>query len=178
MTRTRLRVSWPGRPFEPRLKAFRNPRTSATGATRRSGSPTPWSARLDYVVLLHGDGQYRGGAPRLLWPVLHEGVDVVFGSRMLEPRDALRGGMPLYKWLGNRILTAFENLVLNMGLSEFHTGYRLYSTAVLKRIPVRGQQRRLPLRHPDHHPVPCPGGEDPRGADPHLLRRRTATSTG
>jgi 2-polyprenyl-3-methyl-5-hydroxy-6-metoxy-1,4-benzoquinol methylase len=119
-----------------KLKAFRNPRNFGYGGNQKIGFAYALERGLDYVVLLHGDGQYAPEVlPDLLWPVLHEGADVVFGSRMLEPCRALRGGMPLYKWVGNRILTAFENLVLNMDLSEFHSGYRVYSTAVLTRIP-------------------------------------------
>ena len=85
-------------------------------------------AGLDFVVLLHGDGQYAPEAlPNLLEPSLVEGRRVVFGSRMAEPKQALDGGMPMYKWIGNRVLTSFENLVLNLDLSEYHTGYRVYS---------------------------------------------------
>jgi 2-polyprenyl-3-methyl-5-hydroxy-6-metoxy-1,4-benzoquinol methylase len=56
---------------------------------------------------------------------------------MLKPWSALRGGMPLYKFIGNHVLTAFQNALLGTRLSEFHSGYRLYSTAALERIPLR-----------------------------------------
>jgi 2-polyprenyl-3-methyl-5-hydroxy-6-metoxy-1,4-benzoquinol methylase len=62
-------------------------------------------------------------------------ADAVFGSRMIEKWAARRGGMPFYKWIGNQILTAFQNRMLGTNLSEFHSGYRLYSTAALARIP-------------------------------------------
>ena len=61
-------------------------------------------------------------------------ADTVLGSRMLEPRAALRGGMPLYKFVGNRILTGLQNRLLGTRLSEFHSGYRVYSVALLRRI--------------------------------------------
>jgi 2-polyprenyl-3-methyl-5-hydroxy-6-metoxy-1,4-benzoquinol methylase len=123
-------------PWAAKLKAFRNPRNYGYGGNQKIGFAYALERGLDHVILLHGDGQYAPEVlPNLIWSAHSEGADVVFGSRMLEPRNALRGGMPMYKWVGNRILTAFENLVLNMALSEFHTGYRLYSTAVLKRIP-------------------------------------------
>ncbi len=123
-------------PWTAKLKAFRNPRNYGYGGNQKIGFAYALERGLDHVILLHGDGQYAPEVlPDMIWPVLFEGADVVFGSRMLEPRNALRGGMPLYKWVGNRILSQFQNIVLNMRLSEFHTGYRLYSTAVLKRIP-------------------------------------------
>src|SRR5204863_3520188 len=61
--------------------------------------------------------------------------DAVFGSRMLDGSRALSGGMPLYKFLGNRLLSWFQNLMLGASLSEFHSGYRVYSVAALQKIP-------------------------------------------
>lgn len=90
---------------------------------------------LDIVVMLHGDGQY---APESLAEMLapfESGADAVFGSRMMEAGAAKRGGMPFYKRVGNRILTTFENGVLGTSLTEFHSGYRAYSTGLLERIP-------------------------------------------
>jgi 2-polyprenyl-3-methyl-5-hydroxy-6-metoxy-1,4-benzoquinol methylase len=119
-----------------KLKAFRNPRNYGYGGNQKVGFAYALERGLDHVILLHGDGQYAPEVmPDLIWPVLYQGAAVVFGSRMIEPRNALRAGMPLYKWVGNQILTRFQNFVLNMHLSEFHTGYRLYGTAVLKRVP-------------------------------------------
>ena len=90
----------------------------------------------DLVVLLHGDGQYAPEAlPGLLEPLENERADAVFGSRMMEKGVALKGGMPLYKYAGNRILTFYENAMLGMSLTEFHSGYRLYRIAALKEIP-------------------------------------------
>lgn len=90
----------------------------------------------DIVILLHGDGQYAPEAlPELLKPLEEDRADAVFGSRMMIPGAARRGGMPLYKYVGNKILTNFENRFLDMTLTEFHSGYRLYSVAALKQIP-------------------------------------------
>lgn len=90
---------------------------------------------LDIVVLLHGDGQY---APEIIEEVirpLESGeADAVFGSRMLERGKALQGGMPLYKFVGNKILTAFQNTVAGMSLSEWHSGYRAYRVDALRDI--------------------------------------------
>jgi 2-polyprenyl-3-methyl-5-hydroxy-6-metoxy-1,4-benzoquinol methylase len=85
---------------------------------------------------VHGDGQYAPEKlPELLQPLIHGEADVVFGSRMINKRDAIKGGMPIYKWIGNQILTRFQNFVLGSSLSEFHSGYRLYSIEALKKIP-------------------------------------------
>ena len=87
-------------------------------------------------MLLHGDGQY---APevlaRMYHPLVHGEADAVFGSRMMKDYGGpLKGGMPLYKYVGNRILTTFENRALGMHLTEFHSGYRAYSMHALKQI--------------------------------------------
>jgi len=91
---------------------------------------------FDYVVLLHGDGQY---APEYLPDILKKFDDVdkfsaVFGSRMIEKGSALKGGMPLYKFAGNKILTFAQNFLLDAKLSEFHSGYRAYRVESLKKI--------------------------------------------
>lgn len=91
---------------------------------------------LEFVVLLHGDGQYAPEhMPALLEPLLNGTSDAVFGSRMLLPGAAKAGGMPLYKRIGNRILTTFANRAVGMDLSEWHSGYRAYAVEALKAIP-------------------------------------------
>ena len=88
------------------------------------------------VAMVHGDGQYAPEAlPSLLEPLIKGEADMVFGSRMSERGKALRGGMPLYKYFGNRILTCVQNRLTGLNLSEYHSGYRLYSVAALKKIP-------------------------------------------
>jgi 2-polyprenyl-3-methyl-5-hydroxy-6-metoxy-1,4-benzoquinol methylase len=120
----------------PQLQVFRNARNRGYGGNQKLGYRYAIERGFDIVVLLHGDGQYAPEAmPNLLQPILQGEADAVFGSRMLEPGAARRGGMPLYKYLGNKILTQFENAFLEMNLSEFHSGYRVYSVAALKRIP-------------------------------------------
>ena len=92
---------------------------------------------LDMVVLLHGDGQY---APELMGDLLRpleEGeADAVFGSRMVQRGSARSGGMPLYKYVGNRILTWVQNRLVGQSLSEWHSGYRAYSVDALRTIPL------------------------------------------
>lgn len=92
---------------------------------------------LDVVVLLHGDGQYAPELlPEMVAPILAGSADAVFGSRMMQPGAARAGGMPTYKWLGNRVLTRMENSMLGTQLSEFHSGYRAYRVSALNSIPL------------------------------------------
>jgi len=90
----------------------------------------------DIVVMLHPDYQY---SPRLVTAmasmIASGDFDVVLGSRILG-KGALVGGMPLYKYISNRVLTAAQNLFVNQKLSEYHTGYRGWSRAVLERLPL------------------------------------------
>ena len=91
-----------------------------------------------YVVMLHGDNQYPANKILLLIkPLLTNKYDAVFGSRMINSINALKGGMPLYKYLGNIALTFFQNLVLSSNLSEFHSGYRSYKVSSLKKIKFK-----------------------------------------
>ncbi len=119
-----------------KLRAYRNDKNVGYGGNQKIGFEYARKKGMDYVVLLHGDGQY---APEFLPDLIFEAVErkkeVVFGSRMMDRWLALRGGMPFYKWVGNAVPTHFENLLLGLNLTEFHSGYRLYSTKVLERIP-------------------------------------------
>ncbi len=121
-----------------KLSLYRNPVNLGYGGNQKLGYDYAIKKGYDIVVLLHGDGQY---APevmgQLLEPVERGEADAVFGSRMMTPRGALKGGMPLYKFVGNRILTTFQNGLLGMHLSEFHSGYRVYRCAALNDIPYR-----------------------------------------
>jgi glycosyltransferase involved in cell wall biosynthesis len=113
-----------------------NPVNQGYGGNQKIGYHYAIEYHFDLVVLLHGDGQY---APEclgeLLSPFEKQQADAVFGSRMLVPNAALKGGMPLYKYVGNKILTRLENSLLKSNLSEFHSGYRIYTVNALKSIP-------------------------------------------
>jgi len=88
----------------------------------------------DIIIMLHPDYQY---TPKLIhsmsYLLANEVYPVVIGSRILG-KGALKGGMPLYKYVANRFLTLFQNILMNQKLSEYHTGYRAYSRAVLEQI--------------------------------------------
>ncbi|MDD0852532.1 glycosyltransferase [Halobacteriovorax sp. GB3] len=124
--------------FRDKFKLFSNPRNLGYGGNQKAGYQYALQNEFDYTVMLHGDGQYSPEMlPKMIQPIFKEKAEVVFGSRMLNKKDALSGGMPLYKWLGNTVLTSFENIVLGTALSEFHSGYRMYSSNVLKKIPFQ-----------------------------------------
>ena len=90
----------------------------------------------DIVVMLHPDYQYEPRlVPAMASMIASEVYDVVLGSRILG-RTARQGGMPRYKYVSNRLLTAFQNLLLGSKLSEFHTGYRAFSRKVLETLPL------------------------------------------
>jgi len=89
----------------------------------------------DIIIMLHPDYQYTPKLIPAMVSMIDTGeYDVIFASRILG-RGALRGGMPLYKYIANRILTLLENYMLGQKLTEYHTGYRAFSSEVLKNIP-------------------------------------------
>ncbi len=119
-----------------RITILRNPENQGYGGNQKLGYRYAIDHGYDIVALVHGDGQYAPEKlPLLLGPLIAGEADAVFGSRMLKKEDALKGGMPLYKWIGNQVLTTYQNLMLGTRLSEFHSGYRLYSVAALRQIP-------------------------------------------
>jgi glycosyltransferase involved in cell wall biosynthesis len=119
-----------------RVTILRNPENQGYGGNQKLGYRYAIDNGFDVVALIHGDGQYAPEKlPVLLEPFITEDADAVFGSRMINKQDALKGGMPMYKWVGNQVLTQFQNTMLGSNLSEFHSGYRLYATKALKRIP-------------------------------------------
>ncbi len=120
-----------------KLSVFRNPVNLRYGGNQKRGYEYAFERGFDIVVLLHADGQYAPESlPRLLDPLLRDEADMVFGSRMAEGGRPLQGGMPFYKYAGNRILTFLQNWLLDMNLTEFHSGYRLYSCHALRRLPL------------------------------------------
>ena len=118
------------------LTVIRHPGNLGYGGNQKAGYQMAIDHGLDIIVLLHGDGQY---APECLADIvapLERGeCDVVMGSRMMAKGAARKGGMPLYKYVGNRILTSIENRLLGTELTEFHSGYRAYDVKALESIP-------------------------------------------
>ncbi len=118
------------------LTVLFNPVNQGYGGNQKIGYHYAIKNDFDFVALVHGDGQYAPEAlPELLKPLSDGAADAVFGSRMLSRGAARQGGMPLYKFVGNKILTWVQNRLLRTQFSEFHSGYRVYSVAALKKIP-------------------------------------------
>lgn len=91
--------------------------------------------QYDYIIMLHGDGQYfPEKLPEFIEKFDNANLDAVFGSRMKSYFSALRGGMPIYKFLGNIVLTFIQNMILGSKMSEFHSGYRSYKVKSLQLI--------------------------------------------
>jgi len=113
-----------------------HPRNRGYGGNQKTCYAEALKRGADIVIMLHPDYQY---SPKLIgamaWLVASGEFDVVLGSRILGT-GALKGGMPVYKYIANRALTFVENLLLGVKLSEYHTGYRAFSRRVLETLPL------------------------------------------
>ncbi|MBN1492583.1 MAG: glycosyltransferase family 2 protein [Candidatus Omnitrophica bacterium] len=119
-----------------KLKIFRNQTNLRYGGNQKKGYEYAIERGLDIVVMLHGDVQYAPEKiPDLIAPLINDEADLVMGSRMLEA--PLRGGMPIWKYCGNRFLTWMQNKALKTNLSEFHSGFRAYNVHALKQLPFK-----------------------------------------
>jgi glycosyltransferase involved in cell wall biosynthesis len=120
------------------VTVLRTPFNRGYGGNQKLGYLHAIEQGFDYVVLLHGDGQYAPEyLPQIVQALDQKEPDALIASRMINRRDALRGGMPVYKWLGNQVLTRIENRMLGSSLSEFHSGYRAYKVDALRSIPFQ-----------------------------------------
>lgn len=119
------------------IKVVTQPLNLGYGGNQKFGYFWAMENNWDVVVLLHADGQY---APefieKIVEPITEGNFDAVFGSRMIDKKRALQGGMPLYKWIGNQVLTKIQNLLTNQTFSEWHSGYRAYRISKLRQIPL------------------------------------------
>lgn len=105
-----------------------NQKTCYREALKRNGS---------IIVMIHPDYQYDATlTEELINPIIEGRVDIMLGSRVRSRQETLAGGMPLYKYIGNRFLTILENIVLGLNLSEYHTGFRAFKSIVLKTLPL------------------------------------------
>lgn len=111
-----------------------NPRNLGYGGNQKLGYRYAIRHGMDVVVMVHGDGQY---PPEFIAPLAREALrsGAAFGSRFGESSAAREGGMPLYKFVGNQILTKMQNGLLSTDLTEFHSGFRAYSVDTLRQIP-------------------------------------------
>lgn len=118
------------------IKVFVHDKNLGYGGNQKTCYREALKAGADVVVMLHPDYQY---PPKLITPMaglITSGMfDVVMGSRILGNK-AIKGGMPVYKYIANRILTLAENIMIRQKLSEYHTGYRAFSREVLLNLPI------------------------------------------
>lgn len=119
------------------LKTFVHPENLGYGANQKTCYKKALEYGADIIVMVHPDHQYDPKAVmRLIGPLAEGSVDAVFGSRMIFPKEALKGGMPYWKFAANIFLTKIENLILGLRLTEYHSGFRAYSSEVLEKIPL------------------------------------------
>lgn len=118
------------------IKTIVHDRNKGYGANQKTCYRAALDLGADIVIMVHPDYQY---TPKLITAmaamIAYGEFDAVLGSRILGI-GALKGGMPLYKYVANRVLTLVENLLLSHKLSEYHTGYRAFSREVLERLPL------------------------------------------
>lgn len=126
-------IDWPA--HHAPLHVYRTPYNQGYGGNQRLGYRYAIEKGMDIVILLHGDGQYAPESLPSIIAAYAEGADAVFGSRFSDWLAPLRGGMPFYKWAGNRVLSVVQNYFLGTRLSELHCGYRSYRIAALKKVP-------------------------------------------
>jgi glycosyltransferase involved in cell wall biosynthesis len=114
---------------------IRHERNKGYGGNQKTCYNKALEIGADIVVMLHPDYQYTPKLITAMVSIIGQGLyPVVFGSRILG-KGALKGGMPMYKYISNRFLTLVQNLMMNQKLSEYHTGYRAYSRKVLETVP-------------------------------------------
>lgn len=113
-------------------------RNGGYGANQKTCYDEALARGADIVVMVHPDDQYDSRLIPMLTGIIEADVcDVVLGNRIRTRRETLRHGMPVWKYLANRLLTLIENAVLGQNLGEFHSGFRAYSRRVLETIPYR-----------------------------------------
>lgn len=118
------------------LTVIEHPRNRGYGGNQKTCYRWALESGADIVVMIHPDYQYDSRVIPHAVGIIELGIcDVVLGSRVRSREEALRGGMPLYKYLSNRFLTLVENMGLGQNLGDFHSGFRVYRREVLERIP-------------------------------------------
>ena len=117
------------------LEVIRHPENRGYGGSQKSGYREAIQQGYDAVVMIHGDNQYDPAISPQFVQKLHEGFDVATGTRMVLG-DALKNGMPMWKFIPNRLLTWLENTAFQTSLSDYHNGYRAFTTTFLRKVPL------------------------------------------
>ena len=126
------------------LTVLQHPTNQGYGANQKTCYRAALASGADIVVMIHPDYQYDARLIPFMTGLISAGIcDVILGNRIRTRQEALAGGMPLYKYLANRMLTVIENLATGQNLGEWHSGLRAYSREVLQAVPMARALRRL-----------------------------------
>ncbi|MDP2685166.1 MAG: glycosyltransferase family 2 protein [bacterium] len=117
------------------LKTFVHSENKGYGGNQKTCYNKALKLDADIVIMIHPDHQYDPTlVPEMLLPIINNEADAVFGSRMLHKGEAIKGGMPKWKYLANKFLTIMENSILHLNLSEYHSGFRAYNKKILNTV--------------------------------------------
>ena len=118
------------------LRVFLHPTNLGYGGNQKTCYWEALKDKPDIIVMIHPDYQYDATLTKeLIRPIIQKRFEIMLGSRIRSRKEALAGGMPWWKYYGNRFLTVLENIILGLNLSEYHTGFRAYSVKALQKIP-------------------------------------------
>ena len=118
------------------LRTVVHPQNRGYGGNQKTCYTMALSEGADVIVMIHPDYQYDSKLTgELVRPITEGRFDVMLGSRIRTRKEALEGGMPLYKYISNRFLTILENVILGQNLSEYHTGFRAFRRRALEKVP-------------------------------------------
>jgi len=118
------------------LEVVVHPQNRGYGGNQKTCYTLALSKGAKVIVMLHPDYQYDATLiPELVKPIVDGRFDIMLGSRIRTREEVLKGGMPYYKYLGNRFLTIIQNIILGQNLSEYHTGLRAFNQKVLESLP-------------------------------------------
>jgi len=121
--------------YKSHIKLIENEKNYRYGGVQKIAFKYAIDNKFDYTIMLHGDDQYDPGIlPKFIEEISTTKVDAVFGSRFINPKDPLKGGMPLNRYIGNRAVTFVQNIIVGTKMTEFHSGYRCYKVDGLKKI--------------------------------------------
>lgn len=118
------------------IKTFVHPQNRGYGGNQKTCYTLALNEGADIVLMIHPDYQYDSTLSwEMVKPIIDGSYEIMLGSRIRTKKETLAGGMPVYKYYGNRLLTTIQNTVLMQNFSEYHTGYRAFSRDVLKKLP-------------------------------------------
>lgn len=118
------------------IKTFVHPQNRGYGGNQKTCYTIALNEGADIVVMIHPDYQYDATlTEELIQPIIKNRFSIMLGSRIRTRTEALKGGMPLYKYTANRALTLIQNIILDQNLSEYHTGFRAFHKDVLTKVP-------------------------------------------